>query len=64
MKKERTLLAKREETILPQAVRASNSHVPGVHVHHENTQFSIDQLMECQLQMHEVAQKVYEYTVV
>jgi len=27
--------------------RASNSHVLGVHVHQENTQFSIDQLMEC-----------------
>jgi hypothetical protein len=50
-----TLLAKGEETTTPQSIRASNSHVPGVHVHQENTQFSTDQLMECQLQMHEVA---------
>ncbi len=28
-----TLLAKGEETITPQAVRALNSHVLGVHVH-------------------------------
>jgi hypothetical protein len=53
--KEHTLLVKGEETTTPQAVRASNSRVPGVHVHHENTQFSTNQLMECQLQMHEVA---------
>jgi hypothetical protein len=44
---ERTLLARGEETITPQAARASNSHVPRVHVHQENTQFSTDQLMEC-----------------
>jgi hypothetical protein len=55
---ERTLLAKGEEITTPQVVRASNSHVPGVHVHQENTQFSIDQLMECQLKMCEVAQKL------
>jgi len=55
---ERTLLARGEETTTPQAIRASNSHVPRVHVHQENTQFSIDQLMECQLQMHEMAQKL------
>jgi len=54
---ERTLLARGEETTTPQAVKASNSCVPGVHVHQENTQFSIDKLMECQLQMHEVVQK-------
>jgi hypothetical protein len=30
---ERTLLARGEETTTPQAVRASNSRVPGVHVH-------------------------------
>ncbi len=30
---ERTLLAKGEETTTPQATRASNSHIPGVHVH-------------------------------
>jgi len=54
----RTLLARGEETTTPQAVRSSNSHGPGVHVHQENTQFSIDQLMECQLQMHEMAQKL------
>jgi hypothetical protein len=58
MEEERTLLARGEETITPQAVRASNSHVPGIHVHQENTQFSTNQLMECQLQMHEVAQKL------
>jgi hypothetical protein len=53
-----TFLARGEETTTPQAIRASNSHVPRVHVHQENTQFSINQLMECQLQMHEVAQKL------
>ncbi len=58
MEEERTLLARGEETTTPQAVRASNSRVPRVHVHQENTQFSTDQLMECQLQMHEVAQKL------
>jgi hypothetical protein len=40
--KEHTLLAKWEETTTPQAARASNSCVPGVHVHKKNTQFSID----------------------
>jgi hypothetical protein len=30
---ERTLLMRGEEIITPQAVRASNSHVPRVHVH-------------------------------
>jgi hypothetical protein len=58
MEEERTLLTRGEETTTTQATRASNSHVPGVHVHQENTQFSIDQLMECQFQMHEVAQKL------
>jgi hypothetical protein len=58
MEEERTLLARGEETTTPQVVRASNSRVPGVHVHQENTQFSTDQLMECQFQMHEVAQKL------
>jgi hypothetical protein len=58
MEEECTLLARGEETTTPQDVRASNSRVPGVHVHQDNTQFSIDQLMECQLQMHEVAQKL------
>ncbi len=58
MEEERTLLARGEETTTPQAIRASNSRVPGVHVHKENTQFSTDQLLECQLQMHEVAQKL------
>jgi hypothetical protein len=38
MEEERTLLAKGEETITPQATKASNYHVPGVHVHQENTQ--------------------------
>jgi hypothetical protein len=55
---ERTLLAKGEETTTPQAARASNSRVPRIHVHHENTQFSTDQLMECQLQMREMTQKL------
>jgi hypothetical protein len=58
MEEERTLLARGEETTTPQAIRASNSCVPGVHVHQENTQFSTDQFMECQLQMHEVVQKL------
>jgi len=53
-KEERTLLARGEETTTPQAVRALNSRVLGVHVHKENTQFFTDQLMECQLQMHEM----------
>jgi hypothetical protein len=57
-KEECTLLARGEETTTPQVIRASNYHVPGVHVHQENTQFSNDQLMECQLQMREVAQKL------
>jgi hypothetical protein len=42
MEEERTLLARGEETTTPQVVRASNSRVPRVHVHQENTQFSID----------------------
>jgi len=33
MEEERTLLVRGEETITPQDVRASNSCVPGVHVH-------------------------------
>jgi hypothetical protein len=37
MEDECTLLVRGEETITPQAVRASNFHVPRVHVHHENT---------------------------
>jgi hypothetical protein len=57
-KEKRTLLVRGEENTTPQATRASNSRVPGVHVHEENTQFSINQRMECQLQMHEVAQKL------
>jgi hypothetical protein len=47
MEEERTLLARGEETTRPQAVRASNFRVRGVHVHQENTQFSTDHLMEC-----------------
>jgi hypothetical protein len=39
---ERILLVRGEETITPQAVKAS-----GVHVHQENTQFSTNHLMEC-----------------
>jgi hypothetical protein len=38
-KEKRTLLARGEETTTPQVVRASNFHVPRVHVHQENTQF-------------------------
>jgi hypothetical protein len=49
MEKKRTLLVRGEETTTPQSVKASNFHVPGVHVHQENTQFSTEQLMECQL---------------
>jgi len=37
MEKERTFLARGEETTTPQATRTSNSHVPRVHVHQENT---------------------------
>jgi hypothetical protein len=58
MEEKRTLLARGEETTTPQAIRASNSRVLRIHVHQENTQFSTDQLMECQLQMHEVVQKL------
>ncbi len=57
-KEERTLLARGEETTTPQAAKASNSRVLGIYVHQENTQFSTNQLMECQFQMHEVAQKL------
>jgi hypothetical protein len=42
-----TLLARGGKTTTPQATRASNSRVPGIHVHKENTYFSTDQLMEC-----------------
>jgi hypothetical protein len=55
---ERTLLVRGEDTTTPQVARASNSRVPGIHVHQENTQFSTDKLMECQFQMHEVAEKL------
>jgi hypothetical protein len=58
MEEERTLLARGEETITLEAARASNSCIPIIHVHQENTQFSTDQLMECQFQMHEVARKL------
>ncbi len=57
-KEEHTLLVRREETTTPQAARASNSRVPGIHVHKKNTQLSTNQLMECQLQMCEVVQKL------
>jgi len=57
-KEECNLLAKGEETTTPQVTTTSNSRVPKEHVHQQNTQFSIDQLMECQFQMHEVAQKL------
>jgi hypothetical protein len=42
MEEECTLLMRGEETITPQAVKASNSRVLGIHVHYENTQFPID----------------------
>ncbi len=58
IEEECTLLARGEETTTPQAATTSNSRVPREHVHQQNTQFFIDQLMECQLQMHEVAQKL------
>jgi hypothetical protein len=57
-KEERTLLARGEEITMPQALKASNYRVLRVHVHKENTHFFIDQLMECQFQMHEVAEKL------
>jgi hypothetical protein len=38
-KEERTLLARGEEIITPQAAKASSFHVPRLHVHQENTQF-------------------------
>jgi hypothetical protein len=53
-----TLLARGEETTTPQGARASNFRIPRVHVHQENTQFSTNKFMECQLQMHEVVQKL------
>jgi len=34
---ERIVLARGEETNTPQSTRASNFHVPGIHVHQENT---------------------------
>jgi hypothetical protein len=58
MEEEHTLLARGEETTTPQVARASNFCVPGIHVHQENTQFSTNQFMECQLQMREVVQKL------
>jgi hypothetical protein len=39
-KKERTLLARGQKTTTSQVTKASNSCVLGIHVHHENTQFS------------------------
>ncbi len=41
-KEERILLARGEETTTPQVARASNSRVPRIYVHQENTQFSTD----------------------
>jgi hypothetical protein len=57
-KKECTLLAMGEEITTPQAAKASNSLVLGVYVNQENTQFPIDQIMEYQIQMRELAQKL------
>jgi hypothetical protein len=42
MEKEQILLVRGEETTTPQATKASNSRVLGIHVHKENTQFSTD----------------------
>jgi hypothetical protein len=39
MEKKRTLFPSGEEITTPQATRVSNSHVVGIHVHQENTQF-------------------------
>jgi hypothetical protein len=50
-------LAKGEESTTSKAVRASIFCVPRIHVHQENIQFSIDQLVEYQLQIREMAQK-------
>jgi hypothetical protein len=58
IEEECTLLPRGEETTTREAARAPNSFVPRVHLHKENTQFFTDQLMECQLQMHEVVQKL------
>ncbi len=58
MEEKHTLLARGEETTTPQAAKALNSCVLGVHVHQENSQFSTDQLMQCQLQMQEMVQKL------
>jgi hypothetical protein len=58
MQEERTLLARGAATTTPHTARASNSSVPGIHVHQENTQFSTDHLMDYQLQMYEVVQKL------
>jgi hypothetical protein len=55
IEEERTFLVRGEEIITPQVFRVPNSCVPEVHVHKENTQFSTDQLMECQFQMREGA---------
>jgi hypothetical protein len=41
MEEEHTLLARGEETTTPQATRASNSHVPGIHVHQEIHNFPL-----------------------
>jgi hypothetical protein len=37
MEEEHTLLARGEEISTPQAARASNSRVPGLHIHQDNT---------------------------
>jgi hypothetical protein len=42
MEEEHTLLARGEEITTPQATKASNFRVPGVHVHQKNTQFPTD----------------------
>jgi len=52
------LLVRGLETTTPQAVKASNFCVLRVHVRQENTQFSTNKFMECQLQIREVVQKL------
>jgi hypothetical protein len=54
-----TLLVRGQETITPQTAKASNFRVPKTHVlKKKHTNFFTDQLMECQFQMREVAQKL------
>jgi hypothetical protein len=58
MEEECTSLVRGEKTTSPQVVTVSNSCVLRIHAHQKNTQFSTNQLMECQLQMREMMQKL------